>query len=81
MNNKLRGSKTRFPTLRGRTTLVKSILDSSPTYTMQCNLIPHVTPTTSTAFKETFFGDQHKEKVKCILQIEISDIPYWKMVI
>ncbi|KAK4731281.1 hypothetical protein R3W88_024269 [Solanum pinnatisectum] len=42
MNNKLKGWKTRFLTLVGRTTLVKAVLASIPTYAMQCNIPPKV---------------------------------------
>jgi len=43
MNNKLKGWKARFLTLAVRTTLVKSVLASIPTYAMQCNLLPKET--------------------------------------
>ncbi|KAK4718211.1 hypothetical protein R3W88_016549 [Solanum pinnatisectum] len=43
MNNKLKGWKTCFLSLAGRTMLVKSVLDSIPTYAMQCNILPQST--------------------------------------
>ncbi|KAK6775883.1 hypothetical protein RDI58_026884 [Solanum bulbocastanum] len=64
MNRKLSGWKTRFLSLAGRTTLIKSILASIPMYDMQCNLIPQTTIIHIDHIQRNFLWGSSPEKRK-----------------
>lgn len=64
MNNKLRGWKIKFLSITGRTTLIKSILNSIPKYTMQINLLPRNITNNMDCIQRNFLCGSSDEKRK-----------------